>query len=80
MSETKKHILAKKLCKYGTIEILKCGEVFTLLLTGSGLTEGAIVNDIQLKVLSVVGDDYPYIEVAKNSDLFFCLILKKKKS
>jgi hypothetical protein len=68
--------LIQKLAKYGSIQIIKEGVVFTLLMTGTGLANAKTVNAIQMAVLSHAGNKYPYIEAMKNSDTYFCLILK----
>lgn len=70
--------LKMKLCKYGTPQIVKEGVVFTVLITGAGLTSSKSVMDLQELILSCAGDKFPIIEAFKNDENFFCLILKPK--
>lgn len=70
--------LKQKLTKYGNIQIVKEGFVFSLLITGAGLSKSTVVAEIQNLVLSYAGDKYPMIEAMRNDDTFFCLILKPK--
>lgn len=71
--------LKQKLTKYGNIQIVKEGFVFSLLITGAGLSKSTVVAEIQNLVLSYAGDKYPMIEAMRNDDTFFCLILKPKQ-
>lgn len=59
-------------------QICKCGVVFTLLLTGTGLSHWNTVNEIMQDVLAVVGEKYTNIETMRNDDNFYCLILKQE--
>ena len=67
--------LKKELSKVGTIQAIKEGVVFTLLMKGSGLSNYKIVSGITMDVLDYVGDKYPNIEVMKNDDDFLLLVL-----
>ena len=68
--------LKKKISKYGTLEVIKEGYVFTVLMTGSDFTKWNVVSEIQGAVIEYVGAKYPIIEVLKNEEDFFCLILR----
>jgi hypothetical protein len=68
--------LKKTLCVYGDITVLKEGVVFTVFITGKDLYNWEKVNKIQKAVLEYAGDKYPKIEVLKNDDTYFLLILK----
>ena len=67
--------LKKELSKVGTIQAIKEGVVFTLLMKGSGLSNYKIVSEITMAVLDSIGDKYPNIEVMKNDDDFLLLVL-----
>jgi hypothetical protein len=67
-----------KLSKKGTIQLCKEGVVFTLLLTGTGLSNWNTVNEIMGDVIATVGTKYPNIEAMRNDDNFYCLILKQQ--
>lgn len=67
-----------QLVKYGTIQLIKEGVVFTLLITGTGLSNWATVNEIMKLVTDYTKDKYPNIEAMRNDDSFYCLILKAK--
>jgi predicted YcjX-like family ATPase len=69
--------LKVKLSEFGNIEVIKEGIVFTLLLTGNGLSKSGVVTKIQTLVLEAVADRFPIIEAMKNTNNFFLLILKK---
>lgn len=58
------------------IEVIKAGVVFTLLLKGKGLSDWYTINKINLDCLDAVGEKYSIIEVAKNHDDFFLLVLR----
>lgn len=68
--------LKEKLSKVGTIEVIKDGIVFTLLIKGSELSNHKIVSGITMDVLDYVGEIYPNIEVMKNDDDFLLLVLR----
>lgn len=70
--------LKQKLTKYGSIQIVREGFVFSLLITGTGLSKSTVVAEIQNLVFSYVGEKYPAIEAMRNDETFFCLILKPK--
>lgn len=69
--------LKLKLCKFGTPQIVKEGVVFSVLITGSGLSNWTTVSKIQDLILEYAKDKFPFIEAMKNDDGFFCLILKQ---
>lgn len=71
--------LKEKLSTYGHIEIISEKTVFTLLLTGNGLTKMQTVSDIQKTIIEYVGDKYPVVEAMKNNQTFFCIVLKPKQ-
>lgn len=70
--------LKRKLSRYGDIQIIKEGVVFSLLITGTGLSKSNIMKEIPDLVLGYAGDKYPFIEAMRNEETFFCLILKPK--
>ena len=64
------------LSKFGYIQIIKEGIVFSLLITGEGLAKSSTVNNIQMQVMEYAVEKYPFIEAMRNDDYFFCMILK----
>lgn len=68
--------LIKLLSDYGTVEICKAGEVFTLLITGKGLNNALTVSEIQLLYLGALKGKYPFIEAVRNTDNYYCVVLK----
>ena len=68
--------LKKQLSKFGTIEVIKAGVVFTLLMKGKDLANSNTVSKINMDVIEAVGDKYPKIEAMKNDDDFFLIVLK----
>lgn len=71
--------LSMNLSSFGKVVVLKKGKVFTLLMVGQDLTSVNNLLLIQKLVLSHVGDEYPFIEVLKNSDSFLLMILATDK-
>lgn len=71
--------LKMKLCKYGTPQIVKEGIVFSVLLTGTGLSKSTTVMKLQQLILEYVKEKYPIIEAFRNDDTFFCMILKPRQ-
>jgi hypothetical protein len=69
--------LHKQLSKLGTVEVLKKGKVFTLLMTSEGFSNWTKVDAINMLAVSSVGMEYPAIEVLKNEDNYLLLILHK---
>jgi len=65
-----------KLVKHGNIEIIKEGFVFTLLMTGPEMSKWNVVADIQKMVLEYASKKYPFIEAMRNTENYFCMILK----
>lgn len=72
-------VLRKELYKFGEVEVLKKGVVFTCLLTGKDLTNWETVNSINSTILSHVGDEFPEIELMRNEKNYFIVVLKKKE-
>lgn len=70
--------LKTKLCRYGKPEIVKEGDVFTVLITGANLSNFDNMNAIQKAIIDYAGERYPIIECMKNDKDFFCLILKPR--
>lgn len=68
-----------KLCRYGNLQILKEGVVFSVLITGKGMTNSDSVIKIKELIMSYVGEKFPIIEAMRNEEDFLCLILKPKK-
>lgn len=66
----------RKVSKYGKVEAIKEGIVFTLLLTGSGLMKSSTVSEIGKLAIEYMGDKYPNIEVMSNDENYFLIILK----
>lgn len=67
--------LKKRLSKYGTVEVIKEGVVFTLLITGKGLSKWDTVLAIQTEVIEYTCNTYPFIEATKNTDEFYFIVL-----
>jgi hypothetical protein len=76
---TKVEDLKKQISKIkdANIEVIKAESVFTLLLTGKGLSKWDTVNRINMDVAEFVGDEYPILEVMKNDDGFFLMVLRR---
>lgn len=70
--------LKKVLSAFAHIQIIKEGYVFTVLMTGKGLSNSQRVMSIQKHIMNYTADKYPLIEAIRNDDTFFCLILKPK--
>jgi hypothetical protein len=70
--------LKLKLCEFGNLQIAKEGLVLSVLITGSGLSRGNTVMNIQKILIDYAKEKYPTIEAFRNDDNFFCLILKPK--
>lgn len=70
--------LTASLSEYGTVQIIKAGVVFSLLITGEGLDNWGTCNEIQMSIVTALEDEYPEIEVMRNDKSFFCVVLKKK--
>ena len=62
------------------IELIKAGNVFTLLLKGEGLSNWETVNYINNLCLESFGDKYQMIEAMKNDNDFFLLVLHSKET
>jgi len=67
-----------KISKFGKPEVVKTGYVFTLLITGTGLSNWERVNTILALSLDYVGLDYPLVEVMINGDNFMLIVLRPK--
>lgn len=65
-----------KLCDFGSPQIVKKGIVFTVLITGKDLSKSTTVVALQSLIIKYAAKEYPIIEVLKNDDTFFCMILK----
>jgi hypothetical protein len=76
MKNTGKLIVA--LSEFGTVQLCKAGLVFTLLMTGEGLTNFTTAGKIQMLVSAFTGDDYPTVEAMRNGETYYCMILKPK--
>lgn len=76
MSNKKIGTLIVALSEFGTVQICKAGVVFTLLMTGTGLTKMSTANKIQMLVVEFTGDDYPTVEAMRNDETYYCIILK----
>lgn len=61
------------------IEVLKARKVFTMFLSGTGLSNSNTVNQITDEVLKSVGEQYPFVEVMKNKNNFLLLVLYSEK-
>jgi hypothetical protein len=68
--------LKEMLSKYGNIEIIKDGYVFTLLMSGTELSNWNVVSAIQSLTLEYAGDKFPKIECMKNEKEFLCLVMR----
>ncbi|WP_093024691.1 hypothetical protein [Pustulibacterium marinum] len=72
--------IKKELSKYGKVEICKSsGFVFSLLITGKGLTKASTYDAI-VTILKKELDKHPIIECIKNEDHFLCMVLRRKLS
>jgi hypothetical protein len=70
--------LTEKLSEYGTVEAIKEGVVFSLLLTGQEMSKMIKFQSIQKLVLDYTQEKYPYVEILQNSDTYVYMILKSK--
>lgn len=68
--------LKMKLCEFGNPQIVKEGIVFSVLITGKGLSKSITVIKLQDLILSYAKQKFPFIEAMRNDEDFFCLILK----
>lgn len=78
MSEMDTSKLLNKLNRFGSVEMLKEGVVFTMLITGTNLTSFDSYNSILQAVTEHTKDKFPLIECLKNEKNFFLIVLKKK--
>lgn len=69
--------LARKLSKFGMIEILREGEVFILLISGEKLTSMDTFMGIQKLITDYTKDKFPFVEAMTNTDYLYCVVLKK---
>lgn len=70
--------IIKRVTKHGDIEVIKAGAVFTLLMTGKGLSKLQTVIDIQRAVTEATREQYPILEAMKNSETFLLMVLKPR--
>lgn len=70
------HQLKMQLSKIGTIQSIKQGYVFTLLLTGQKLSSMDTYVQITKLVTEFTKNKYPIVECLHNSDSFFLMVLK----
>ncbi|MGN6491190.1 MAG: hypothetical protein ACTHLE_04280 [Agriterribacter sp.] len=68
--------LKKSLARFGNPLVVKEGIVFTIFITGNGLSKWETVKELQKIALYYSEDKYPNIEAMVNDDNFFLLILK----
>lgn len=68
--------IAKELSKYGKIEVLKVGYVFTLIMTGKNIESFKVVEGIQSIINKHIVSDFPIVEVYKNEENFLLIVLK----
>ena len=68
--------LKMNLSQKWTVQLCKEGVVFTLLITGKGLSNFNTFNEILGIVTEATKIKYPNVEAIKNDDTFFCIILK----
>lgn len=66
------------LSKYGDVQILKKEYVFTLLITGTGLSKWETYNQILHIATEYCANEFPMIEASRNNSEFFCLVSKPK--
>jgi hypothetical protein len=66
----------KALTKFGDIQVFNENLVFTVLITGTDLTNMLRQLDIQDILVRYAADRYPIIEVMKNEDNYFLAVLK----
>ena len=71
--------LKEKLSELGTIQIIKVGHVFTLLLTGPGLSKSSTLQQIFDLIRKYPMRNYPVIEAMRNNDNFFCIVLRPRQ-
>ena len=69
--------LKQELCKYGHLQIIKEGYVFTVLITkmASSLSNYKNVAEIQKAIINYTSEKYPIIELLVNDDNFFLVVL-----
>jgi nucleoid-associated protein YejK len=68
--------LKETLSKHGKVEICKADYVFTLLITGEGLSKSSVHQEIMKAVSDYCRHNYPYVEIMSNSDCYWCIVLK----
>jgi len=69
--------LEQAICDKGVIHVLKAGKVFTLYMTGKGLSSAHVLGHINLEVLANAAPYYPNVEVMKNEDNYILMVLTK---
>jgi hypothetical protein len=70
--------IKKELSRFSTIEVFKVGDrILTILLTGTGLDSMDVYNRITDIFMGELVKTYPYVEVMKNENNYFLLVLKK---
>lgn len=74
MAKTKEQLI-KSLSKFGDVQVYKEGSVFTLLITGTGLSSTETFLAIHRLVKEIQGR-YKNVEVLKNDDTFYLVVLK----
>ena len=70
--------LSIELSKYGNLEVIKEGSVFTVFITGTGLAGWRTISEIQKLINNYTSEYYPTIEIFNTSETHFLLILKPK--
>lgn len=68
--------LKRNLSKHGTVEVIKAGTVFTLLMTGNRLNDFDTIIAIQSELKDAISAEYPVLEAVKNGDGFYLMITK----
>lgn len=66
----------KQISKYGHVHVAKKGVVFTVFLTGTGLANMQTVIAIGNLVTDYAGSEFSKVELMKNDDDYFLIILK----
>lgn len=79
--EKVKQDLIRALSTFGHVKVAKPGSVLTIFLLRDKkpLSNGFDVVMYQQRILDIVGDRYPLIEVMVNDDDYFLLVLTPKK-
>lgn len=72
MEET---VLIKELSKFGTVDAIKLGKSFTLLMSGPNCSKYKTFQAILEIVTQKVGVAYPTIEVMHNTDTMLLIVL-----